>query len=481
LFCLLCAVGGALPTTGQEDGPLLLAEESAGIMPLESVHRRLEIVDLLGEIIVRAGRPGELRFMAIDADRKRERLEVPIAVLEDGNTLILEPAAGRAETRVVLEVSVPQRFEARFDLRDCSLRVSDLQGGVEIVGENLEVKAGSVGGGMDVELRDSRLSAEGVNGDVDVQGVDLDAAFNGVGGFVYASTRGGSLELVRVAGEVEYELEDSRFVAEEITGKLLLTGTGGEASVAGLGGGAEIRVDGTRVRLEKAEGDIVLETDAEVEFKDCAAFFHIDSYGGSLTGSGNSGHLEVKTEDAVVSIQGVQGQVRIQGQRLGVRLADITEDVMVLAGSSEIEIEGATGAVTVENEFGGVRVADATKLVEITSQDGSVEATGLTGPVRIAAEGEQVLVAWNSLNIDENCRIKNEGGDVTLHIPNQGGGRVEAKTRYGDIESDFPEIVVADDGRSADGILNRRNRPLVQVEAHGTVRLRSADSVEEEP
>ena len=64
---------------------------------------------------------------------------------------------------------------------------------------------------------------------------------------------------------------------------------------------------------------------------------------------------------------------------------------------------------------------------------------------------------------DQNSVVENTSGDVRLVFSDRSGGRIEARARYGRIESELQGLVVADDGTTASGIVNRVNRPTIQV------------------
>jgi hypothetical protein len=51
---------------------------------------------------------------------------------------------------------------------------------------------------------------------------------------------------------------------------------------------------------------------------------------------------------------------------------------------------------------------------------------------------------------------------------------VEAEARYGTVDSNLRDIQVADDGRTASGVLGRRNRPAIQIKSGRDVYLREA-------
>ena len=66
----------------------LLNDESGGEVEITR-ENRFEIIDLQGTFSLRLGKPGELRYMARDAETRRE--EIPVALWLDGSSLGLSP------------------------------------------------------------------------------------------------------------------------------------------------------------------------------------------------------------------------------------------------------------------------------------------------------------------------------------------------------------------------------------------------------
>ena len=100
--------------------------------------------------------------------------------------------------------------------------------------------------------------------------------------------------------------------------------------------------------------------------------------------------------------------------------------------------------------------------------------------VQVDADGDDVTVWWSSLDPKRNSKITNEGGDVSVKLPGQGGCQVRAKSHFGRIESGVPDVVVSDDGSSAEGMVNRRSRPAVVIESQGVIRLSAVGGDNEE-
>ena len=147
----------------------------------------------------------------------------------------------------------------------------------------------------------------------------------------------------------------------------------------------------------------------------------------------------------------------------------------VFTTSSELTLENLSGSARVDNEYGDFTATGIAGKLEMVSRDGNVRISAQNGPVLLRADGDVVEVGWVSLNWNEDSRIENERGDVTIVVPGQGGCTVSAEAKYGGVESDVEDIEVSGDGASATGVIRRQARPRLDVVAEGSIRfLRAA-------
>jgi len=235
------------------------------------------------------------------------------------------------------------------------------------------------------------------------------------------------------------------------------------------------------VRLRECKGELTIETDDEVQFNETEASLHVNNWGGSVRGSGNTGLVEIKTEGAQVLVEKIQGPLRVQGDRLELSASEVAGEVLVYVTSSTVEVDGAAAGTVVENEFGDVTVRRSKQEVRVTSRNGDVRVLEHNGTVEVDAEGPAVEVSWSSVGRDKDSRIENASGDVTLRFPPNGSCRIEARSNFGRIETDLPDVRISDDGNAAAGMLGRGTRPTVHVLSEGDLYLMSgtAAAVEE--
>ena len=75
-----------------------------------------------------------------------------------------------------------------------------------------------------------------------------------------------------------------------------------------------------------------------------------------------------------------------------------------------------------------------------------------------------------------NVQIENRNGDIQLGVPDKPGFRIDARTRDGEIRSDFPELKVNNGERegTASGSVGNPTVHLVINNEHGGIEIRKA-------
>jgi hypothetical protein len=464
-------MSASIEPTPRAQGSTVLAVEAAGIVPVD-VETWLRISDIAGEIYIRAGKEGELRFLSTVESSPRDEIAVELSSAD--RTFWIRPEPGTEAERRRLEVSVPEGLSVTIEANATRIAVNSLGGRLEIRGETLEVHAGALRDSAEMEINGGSVDIRGVEGDFTLRGTGLYAGVSGISGFAYAILSGGRARVAGCAGEVELDLHEVELEVDGVEGPFRLVGRQGKAEITGLGSGGELELEETPLILSACVGDLDIESDSEIRFRDNEASIHIMGYGASLRGSGNLGLLEIVTHHSEVILEKVRGPVRVQGDGLTVRMSEIGGEVIGLTNSSNIELVGVAAPVTVENEYGDITVERATDEVTITNLDGNVRLTDMKSAVQVDADGDDVTVWWSALDPKRNSKITNEGGDVSVKLPAQGGCRVQAKSHFGRIESGFPDVIVSDDGSTAEGMINRRSRPALVIESQGVVQLSPA-------
>jgi len=232
----------------------------------------------------------------------------------------------------------------------------------------------------------------------------------------------------------------------------------------------------------------------------------ITSGRGDVTVAGMSSNVEVNHHRGEVNINDHTGNVSLSLDGSSARLAHVKGDVTIQGKANEVAVEDVDGAVHLNGEFQeSVRLVRVSKTVSFRSSrtemefvrldgrldldSGDLRADSLSGPMRLTTRSKDVALEGLSGDLrleDENgtvevglhkpgnIQIDNRKGDVQISIPPNTPIKVEARTRRGEIESDFEEIKVDnhDNQSSASGSIGTNGPRLVMNCENGRIEIR---------
>ena len=232
----------------------------------------------------------------------------------------------------------------------------------------------------------------------------------------------------------------------------------------------------------------------------------ITSGRGDVTVAGMSSNVEVNHHRGEVNINDHTGNISLNLDGSSARLAHVKGDVTIQGKANEVAVEDVDGAVHMNGEFQeSVRLVRVSKTVSFRSSrtemefarldgrldldSGDLRADSLSGPMRLTTRSKDVALEGLSGDLrleDENgtvevglykpgnIQIDNRKGDVQVSIPPNTPIKVEARTRRGEIESDFEEIKVDnhDNQSSASGSIGTNGPRLVMNCENGRIEIR---------
>jgi DUF4097 and DUF4098 domain-containing protein YvlB len=255
----------------------------------------------------------------------------------------------------------------------------------------------------------------------------------------------------------------------------------------------------------QAAGDKGVTTDMDI-YVPRNTDLSIVSRRGEVTINGMSGNADINHQRGDVTIGDHTGGVSLTLERSSVRLEHVKGDVTIAGRANEVSVEDVDGAVHLNGDFQeSVRLVRISKTVgfhssrtdmELSRLDGRLDldsgdlrADSLSGPMRLTTHSKDIALEGLSGDLrleDENgsvevglhkpgnIQIDNRKGDVRISIPPNTAIKVEARTREGEIESDFDEIKVenSDKQSSASGSIGS-NGPRLAINCNkGMIEIR---------
>lgn len=173
---------------------------------------------------------------------------------------------------------------------------------------------------------------------------------------------------------------------------------------------------------------------------------------GDMEVSDINGEVKVNSDNAGVRLQGIGSRVRVDLRRSDIiRAVNVKGDVEIKGRGRDIELTDILGQVTVNGAYSGEtvmrRVAKGVRFEsprteiragavpgELHLTLSTLTASRVAGPVFVRAETKDVQLA----DVSETITLDLERGDVEVRQARLPLGRIEIKTRSGDIELALP-------------------------------------------
>jgi len=252
-------------------------------------------------------------------------------------------------------------------------------------------------------------------------------------------------------------------------------------------------------------GDHAVQSDLDVSLPRKMQL-QITSRRGDVSVTGRDGDVEISNQHAEVTVDDVTGNVKLALEKSSARVEQIAGDLHVTGRLNEVSVSDVKGTAQLEGEFGeSVKLARIAKNVSFKSSrtdlefsriDGELDldsddlhADKITGPVHLTTRSKQIRledvsgdvrlqdanggieVSMRSLG---NVQIDSRSGTINLSVPDKAGFRVDARTRDGEIQSDFPELKIenTDHESKASGTVGNGASHIVLNNEHDGIEIR---------
>ena len=264
----------------------------------------------------------------------------------------------------------------------------------------------------------------------------------------------------------------------------------------------------------EAAGDHPVETDLDISVPRKAAVT-IGSRRGDVNVSGRSANIDIAAQHGDTSVDDVTANVKVNQEKGSVKVEQVSGDVQVGGRMSDVTVTDVKGSVQLEGEFqesvkleriaktitfkssrtdmefsrlGGSLDLNSDELhadevagpVRLTTRSKNIRLDGVSGDVRLKDDNGTVELIMHSLG---NVQIDNRNGDVQLSVPEKSGFRLDARTRGGEIQSDFAELKVSNDEREAkaSGSVGNGSSHIVITNEHEGIEIRKASATPPTP
>jgi DUF4097 and DUF4098 domain-containing protein YvlB len=152
-------------------------------------------------------------------------------------------------------------------------------------------------------------------------------------------------------------------------------------------------------------------------------------------------------EKASVDVKSVSGDVRLESIGGSAKVKSVSGDA-VIRGAAGADVDLTSGDLTLQNISGDVYIKSVSGDIEATGIKGSIELSSISGEIDLkdVSDARSVTAKTVSGNITYvgsilaagNYELKSFSGNVEMRIPAGSAFDIEASTRSGVIDSDFP-------------------------------------------
>ncbi len=279
----------------------------------------------------------------------------------------------------------------------------------------------------------------------------------------------------------------------------------------------QIKVAGNVVTLDannQGAGDHWVSEDLDITLPRNASL-NISTRGGDVSVSGRTGDVEVSNKKGDISVQDVTGKVGLTLDKSSANISQITGDVTVEGRVNEISIDSVKGAVRLNGDFSeNVQLSKISKTVTLKSSRTEIElakidgdlaldahdlrASEVTGPFRLSTKFKDIHLEGVSgdLRLDNedgavqvqmtkvgSIQINNRRSDVEVYLPDKAAFQVDARTKNGDIQSDFSGLKISnqDEQGVASGVIGGGGPHLVVNNEQGAIEIRKRSNIAQAP
>lgn len=382
-----------------------------------------------------------------------------------------------------LAISLPRRMNLILETSYGDVTVDDLEGAVEVVNDSGAVGIADCRGPVEVENSYGSVTVSACPGDVVIRNDSGKVNLQDIGGDVTAYTSYDMIDVQRVGGRVEIHNDSGEVRVSDTAGEVRVESSYESVSVTHARGPVTIRCDSGDITVDDVQADVDLTggynpitcsnitgklsisgDSSRISCREVTGLVEIDGSYEPIDLSDIRGDVFVEGSSCEVSVIRVAGNADIRSSYEGISVKDVSGDCLVEAESSSVDVEGVGGETRIKSSYEMIKARGVEGALNIRGDSSPVLVEGVKGQVDIASSYEYVIVrgAESSIAIAaNNCPVEISqiadlpaGGTydvsttyerITLVLPPDASAEIQARTRDGDIKSEFP-MQIHEDG-----------------------------------
>jgi DUF4097 and DUF4098 domain-containing protein YvlB len=261
-------------------------------------------------------------------------------------------------------------------------------------------------------------------------------------------------------------------------------------------------------------GDHPITTDLDIAIPRKAAVT-IASKRGDVIVIGRDASVDINNQRGDVTAEDITGNLNLSLDRSSARVTNISGDVSIGGHANEVSLNDIKGFARLNGEFAeSLKLSKIGKTVsfktsrtdlefakldgDLDLDQGDLRANNLAGPLRLLTRSKDISlenllgdarVQNENGTVDVqvsgagNVQIDNRQGDIKLTVPEKLGFKVDARSRGGEVESDFDSLKSDNEGSAGTltGTIGNGAAHFVLNNEHGTIELRKTSDIPTPP
>jgi len=239
---------------------------------------------------------------------------------------------------------------------------------------------------------------------------------------------------------------------EDIFGEHIILNRSGEIAINNCGGALDIKNDYSENRISNFEGPVNIDGNSCINIlKNIKGNITLEASFDSIELTEIIGDVDIKTTSSEIELNIIKGDVSIENKFDPIKVKAISGKLKIRGGSCEITGEDIAGDIDIENTF----------------QD--IELIGTGSSIKIDSKSSQIdIKKIKNLPDSSTIVIKTVFNDINLTLPSDYKIPIFAKSKFGDIESDFPVLLLS---KGIKGNIEDKNKSYIKLETTADVNI----------
>jgi len=174
----------------------------------------------------------------------------------------------------------------------------------------------------------------------------------------------------------------------------------------------------------------------DIEIRNINGEVKIDNRNGSITVEGIASNVVLTNRYANTTVKDIEGNLEIDARNGSVDVSGVKGNATITNAYAPINVENVKGELTINGHNNSIDVQHVDGDVNANSSYQNVNIRDPRAGVRVSGRNGDLTVAFEKPP-EKDVVISSRYGTVTLDLPSSSAFAIDARTEYGDIDSEF--------------------------------------------